>query len=255
MKSLTNLYRRIFSYTVERGYWIYAEACCEASIEMCPAKTYLADWLIWYSWIQFYLKSDYPRAAELAEEALSLGTGLRRQEFEGHRRALVAHGRAGDHQRATAHYLAALRICDRSYALASDQRVDLYNSWGDALASEAERSGATDILEAALDAYTNASGLIEMQAVPNQRELGVAKLGEGRVLLRLGDGVGAEKCYLAAAQIASRLSWLRGMAEAEDLHSELLRRAGYLDDAASAQAQAEFLAKRLRSPILPWARP
>jgi hypothetical protein len=182
----------------------------------------------------------------MAEQVPTLRGIFRRQRFEGHRRALVAGGQLREEATVSRHYLAALDCLDESSEVTLDQQIDLCNAHGDALRKRADASDDL-LLDLAMNEYTRAQGLVADQAVRNARELSVALIGQAQVKLAQGQVEDARRLVQTAESEASRLRWLRGMAECARVSSGILDK--LRDDAAAARAaeRAAYLLAKLRA--------
>ena len=244
---ITAIYRSLFSYIVERGYWSFTEDWCERMAAANIRKTELPDWLIWWSWIKYYLRRDFSSAASLAERALALGPRENRQRFEAHRRALVAHGELGNLDETVSHQNAALDICRRAWAKDSDEMIDLLNSEAVALLGVGRATSERSMFERALSIFEQAERLASRPANPNTREIGIAMLGQARCLAELGYDAEALQLAQSALGYAWRLSWLRGIAETNELVAELATRLGQPALAQSARDVADRMGSQLRA--------
>lgn len=245
---VTAIYRTLFSYIVERGFWTFTEAWCERMHSRSLAKSDMSDWLIWWSWIKYYLRRDYDDALTLAERALALNPRENRQKFEAHRRALVAAGMVGDYSRVDRHRNEAAKICARAWAADSDQAVDLLNSEASARLAIGRMERRRDVLIQAISIYERAERLARREADPNTREIGIAMLGQASCLSVLR-GQDAQALDLAQRSLgyAWKVSWLRGIAEANELVAELADRLGRKELAQSAKDVALRMSSQLRS--------
>lgn len=212
-RALTSLYRSLFSYIVERGYWLYTEVWCERMVQLSPPRSYLADWLIWWSWIKFYLREDFAGSAELAERAIKLDPRWHRQAFEAHRRALVATAAAHDYATARVHYDQAHAIQAKVWRRDSDEAIDLLNAWGNARLGQGEFERDADVISGSLMIFDKVRKISASRRDPNTREVGVAMLGEARGLYLLGQLSDALLLARQALEHAVRISWLRGVAD------------------------------------------
>jgi tetratricopeptide (TPR) repeat protein len=245
--AITSIYRNLFSYIVERGYWSFTEGWCERMAAEDIRRSELPDWLIWWSWIKYYLRQDYSSAAVLAERALDLGSRENRQRFEAHRRALVAHGELGHLDDAVRHRDAALDICRRTWANDSDEMIDLLNSEAVALLGVGRATSERAMFERAMSIFERAERLASRAANPNTREIGVAMLGQARCLGMLGYDTEALQLAQSALGNAWRMSWLRGIAETNELVAELAKRLGEPALAQSARDVADRMGSQLRA--------
>lgn len=245
--SITTIYRSLFSYIVERGYWSFTEQWCERMFAVGVRRTELPDWLIWWSWIKYYLRRDYRAAVDLAENALAVNPRQNRQRFEAHRRALVAYGTLGDLVAAMVHKDAAEEICVRTWAHDSDAMIDLLNSEAVALLGVGSRNADRAMLEQAMSVFDHAERLGRGRADPNTREIGVSMLGQARCLGLLGFDADALQLAQNALGDAWRISWLRGIAELNELIALLATRLGQSALAESARAVADQTDSQLRA--------
>jgi tetratricopeptide (TPR) repeat protein len=250
-KMITAIYRNLFSYIVERGYWSFTENWCERMASAGIRKTELADWLIWWSWIKYYLRRDYSSAAGLAERSLALSPRENKQRFEAHRRALVAHGELGDLESAVKHQGAALDICRRTWVGDSDEMIDLLNSEAVALLGVGRATNDRAMFERAMSIFERAERLASRPENPNTREIGIAMLGQARCLGMLGFYAEALQLAQSALGDAWRMSWLRGIAETNELVAELASKLGQLALAQSARDVADRMGSQLRAVFAP----
>lgn len=249
IKGLTTVYRSLFSYLVERGHWSFTETWCDRVLGRALPRSYSADWLIWKSWLCFYLHDDYESSARHAEEALALPPRTHWQSFQAHRRAAVAQGRLGKAD-AAHHYRSASLISAQRWPHNSDEAVDLLNSYGDILLHMpgTKRQRASHAGEA-LSVFARAAELSRTRGEPNTREIAVAELGRSRAYFVLNRMLEALSSAEDAAQKASEIDWLRGMAEA---NLQIAAVCGVIGDtlrAASAARLGEEMSLRLRSPV------
>jgi tetratricopeptide (TPR) repeat protein len=245
---VTRIYRSLFSYIVERGYWTFTEAWCERMVAQRLRRSDLPDWLIWWSWIKYYLRHDFSASASLAEEALTLNPRGNRQRFEAHRRALMAQGQLGRSEAVAKHLEAAQDICRRSWNADSDEAIDLLNSNATAWLGIASATQVESMYEEALVVYERAERIAIRREDPNIREIGIAMLGQARCLRALGQVELALERTQSSLDYASRVSWLRGIAETNELVADLASRLGQFSLAESASELAEQTSRRLRAP-------
>jgi hypothetical protein len=244
---VTRIYRCLFSYIVERGYWTFTEAWCERMVAQKLHKADQSDWLIWWSWIKYYLRRDFSSSATLAEQALALNPRENRQRFEGHRRALIAQGQLGQLDSVTEHLLAAEDLCKRSWSSDSDQAIDLLNSEATAWLGIGLVRNDQPLYAQALAVYEKAERVAARKDNPNTREIGIAMLGQARCLTALGQTELALERAQSSLGYAWRVSWLRGIAEANELVAHLAAQLGQTSLAQSARDVAERMGQRLRS--------
>jgi tetratricopeptide (TPR) repeat protein len=244
---ITTIYRNLFSYIVERGYWSFTERWCERMAAADVRRTELPDWLIWWSWIKYYLRRDFISAADLAERALTLVPRENRQRFEAHRRALVAHGELGNLDSVVSHQKAALDICRRAWVADSDEMIDLLNSEGVALVGVGRVTAEPAMFERAVPIFEEAERLAGRRTNPNTREIGIAMLGQARCLGLLGHDTEALELAQRALGYAWRMSWLRGIAELNELVAELATKLGRAALAQSARDVADRMGSQLRA--------
>lgn len=244
---VTRIYRGLFSYIVERGYWMFTEAWCERMSHEHLRKRDRADWLIWWSWIKFYLRRDYKAAAAFAEGALELSPRENRQRFEAHRRALVAYGQLGARDSFVEHLGLARSICSRVWSVDSDEAVDLLNSEASSWFGIGQSTTDEPLYERAMGLYERAERVASRKNNPNTREIGIAMLGEARCLSALGQYDLALERAQGSLGYAWRVSWLRGIAEANELVAELAARLGQVALSRSASDVAQRMGRRLRS--------
>ena len=244
---VTRTYRRLFSYIVERGYWTFTESWCERMTQQNLHKGELPDWLIWWSWIKYYLRRDYVQSAALAEQAMSLEPRENRQRFEAHRRALVAHGQLGNLPEVTAHVRAAADVCQRCWRSDSDQAIDLLNSEATAWLSIGRLGEDAAMVEQAIGIFERAERVARRKSNPNTREIGIAMLGQATGLAVLGQDEAALGLAQSSLAYAWQVSWLRGIAEANELVADLAERLGQLALSRSARDVAERMGSQLRS--------
>ncbi len=247
LRSVTSIYRWLFSYIVERGYWTFTESWCERMVARSLRQADLADWLIWWSWIKFYLRRDFSDSASLAERALSLNPRENRLRFQAHRRALVAHGRLGNERDVADHRRAAAEICARAWSSDSDEAIDLMNSEGSAWLALGQASANDGLIEKAIGVFERAERVSRRRSEPNTREIGVAMLGQASCLAALGQDEQGLELAQGSLAYAWRVSWLRGIAEANELVAELAERLNRKDLAQSARDVAERMGSQLRS--------
>lgn len=245
---VTRIYRSLFSYIVERGYWTFTEAWCERMTSQKLRKADLPDWLIWWSWIKYYLRKDYNAAARLAEDALAVNPRKNRQRFEAHRRALVALGQLGDLEKVVKHLEIAKGICERSWSSESDEAIDLLNSEATALLGVGSVLQDDALYERAMGIFERAERVARRKSNPNTREIGISMLGQARCLKALEQVESALERAQGSLAYAWQVSWLRGIAEAHELIAELAERLGETSLSQSARDVADRMGGRLRSP-------
>jgi tetratricopeptide (TPR) repeat protein len=246
---LTTVYRNLFSYIVERGYWMFTEAWCERMVDQPLSRGDRADWLIWWCWIKFYLRQDYVLAARLAESALEQKPRQNRPRFEGHRRALVAYGRTGNADGVRRHQAGAAEICRRAWPRTSNESIDLLNSEASAYLALGTRLRDSHAIDHAMQLYRDAEQAAIRRVEPDTRAIGIAVLGQASCLAARGKR-DAEALQFAqnALEYAWKVSWLRGIVEASELVAVLADRLGRPDLARSARDVAARMGSRLRSP-------
>jgi hypothetical protein len=247
LPAATGLFRRLFSYVVERGYWLYAEEICRTALSLSLRRTQRADWLIWLSWIEYYLNEDPAASAARADEALELPPIRLTQRFEANRRSLLAHARLGNREVAESRYLEARAIAQR-WRRNSHERIDLHNSRGLALL-DLSRVSSTVLVDAsdAVEEFLTAEDLSKSRGDPNTREIAVAQLGRGRALLALGQPDQALAVVQDGCDLAAAVGWLRGIAEGNALLASIAKEAGASGLWESAQAIAVSIHTRLRT--------
>ncbi|MFI5910020.1 SIR2 family protein [Dactylosporangium sp. NPDC051541] len=245
--TLTNVYRNLFSYIVERGYWTFTEAWCERMIDEPLRRAERADWLIWWSWIKYYLRQNYVESANLAEQALEQNPRQNRLRFEAHRRALVAYGRTGNAVGVSEHQEAAAKICRRTWNRDSDEAIDLLNSEAAAYLALGGRLKDQGAVDHASSLYRRAEIAAKGRSDPNSREVGIAMLGQASCMAVFGrENEKALDLAQRTLAYAWKVSWLRGIVESNELVASLADRMGNSDLATSARDVAKLIGSRLR---------
>jgi hypothetical protein len=242
---LTAVYRDIFSYMVERGHWLYTDHLCDKVLKSNLPSILKADWLIWKSWIEFYLRGDFTSSAQYAEEALRIRAIYKRHAFEAHRRAALAFAFSFDFARASRHLASAKRICRKNYASNSHQFIDLNNLVGQFMLQRVQVTFDRGLLERALRAFNEAQRLSDSRPDPNTREIGVALIGKAKAYELLGDTGRALAIAKQASDQAWDLQWLRGIAESNELVSRLAHRQNEFYLSSSAKDLSDRIFKQL----------
>jgi hypothetical protein len=246
LKRMTDVMQPAFSYFVERGYWSATDRLAQRVLAADSASAAVrAEWLVWRSWLAFYLRRDAAASARLAEDALATRTNRRHPRFEAHRRALVAYAAMADFGRARSHALDAGQLCPGPRA--SDENIDLRNAVASLDVAEGTDRGQQELILRGLSGYREAFALCAGRDQPNTRELGVALIGEARALRGLGQLDAALDTAQRASADAAAIGWLRGREEANQLIAELAESLGQDDLARSARAFAESTGQQLRS--------
>lgn len=242
---LTSIFRNIFSYVVERGHWLYMDSVCDEILQTNVTGSLKADWLIWKSWIAFYLRGNYVESAKYAADVFELRRVGRRQLFEAHRRAALAYSFSHDFTTAAEQLEHAKSICQKSWSVNSHQHIDLSNLTGQFWLQNGSNKYNTNALQKAWRAFDQAEKLSLSRRNPNTREIGVSLIGKARVHELQGKIEEALSLARMASEHAWSIGWLRGIAESNELLSRLALKTGNYSLSTSANKLADGMFQSL----------